>query len=170
MKNIRKRLLASVVAMTLACSMLPMTAFAADEEAAAEEPVVVEATTPEPAEPTAVISNEDLPAAIVSEPAEAPAEETVTEEPAAEEATEEPAAEEPSEETTEAPAEETVTEETKADTVNVDLEPNVDAEEPPAEIVPPGEEEPTPPSRCSRIGRFPSPRRQPSWTRTLRPR
>ena len=85
MKNIRKRLLASVVAMTLACSMLPMTAFAADEEAAAEEPVVVEATTPEPAEPTAVISNEELPAAVVSEPAEAPAEETVTEEPAAEE-------------------------------------------------------------------------------------
>ena len=78
MKNIRKRLLASVVAMTLACSMLPMTAFAADEEAAAEEPVVVEATTPEPAEPTAVISNEELPAAVVSEPAEAPAEETVT--------------------------------------------------------------------------------------------
>ena len=135
MKNIRKRLLASVVAMTLACSMLPMTAFAADEEAAAEEPVVVEATTPEPAEPTAVISNEELPAAVVSEPAEAPAEETVTEEPAAEE----PVAEEPSEETTEAPAEETVEAES-AETVNVDADVPPEEEVPPEEIVPPEEE------------------------------
>ena len=133
MKNIRKRLLASVVAMTLACSMLPMTAFAADEEAAAEEPVVVEATTPEPAEPTAVISNEDLPAAVVSEPAEAPADETVTEEPA-----EETETEETDEEPTEAPAEEAVEDETEAPTVDAT------AEEP-TETVPeeePKEEEP----------------------------
>ena len=133
MKNIRKRLLASVVAMTLACSMLPMTAFAADEEAAAEEPVVVEATTPEPAEPTAVISNEDLPAAVVSEPAEAPAEETVTEEPA-----EETEAEETDEEPTEAPAEEAVEDETEAPTVDA-------TSEEPTEITPeeePKEEEP----------------------------
>lgn len=97
MKSIRKRLLASVVAMTLACSMLPLTALAVDEEAAAEEPVVVEAATPEPAEPTAVIANEELPAAVVSEPAEAPVEETVTEEPAEETETEE-TDEEPAEE------------------------------------------------------------------------
>ena len=133
MKNIRKRLLASVVAMTLACSMLPMTAFAADEEAAAEEPVVVEATTPEPAEPTAVISNEDLPAAVVSEPAEAPADETVTEEPA-----EETETEETDEEPTEAPAEEAVEDETEAPTVDA-------TSEEPTEITPeeePKEEEP----------------------------
>lgn len=125
MKNIRKRLLASVVAMMLACSMLPMTALAVDEEAPAES-AVVEATTPEPAEPAAVIANEELPAAVVSEPAEAPAEEeTVTEEPAEEEPTADPAEEAPAEEEpTEAPAEETATEESAADTVNVDAEAN----------------------------------------------
>lgn len=133
MKSIRKRLLASVVAMTLACSMLPLTALAVDEGAAAEEPVVVEATTPEPAEPTAVIANEELPAAVVSEPAEAPAEETVTEEPA-----EETETEETDEEPTEAPAEEAVEDETEAPTVDAT------AEEP-TETVPeeePEEEEP----------------------------
>ena len=52
MKHIRKRLLASVTALMLVCSMLPVSALAAEDETAElESPAAVEAAAVVPAEP-----------------------------------------------------------------------------------------------------------------------
>lgn len=122
MKHIRKRLLASVTAMMLVCSMLPVSALAAEDETAElESPVAVEAAAVVPAEP-ALAEPEAAPAEPEETPAEAPekAEEEPTEAPTENDVTAETEEPEQVEETPEAEEAAEPAEEEAAETIETE--------------------------------------------------